>query len=122
MTPLAEERRLVTLGAVTRVLAALAIVVAIAPGCVEMGDEHVADELADFSTTTAAAPDAPYEVFLRIAEQNGADLLEPAQVEERASLLCARSGLIEDPSGQGDWSVTDRAIVRAYCPEVEVGP
>lgn len=103
--------------------AALAAVTAIViAGCAGLGDQDAADELADFSTTTSEGAGTPYEVYLRIAEENGADLLDAAEVEQRATLLCADDGIIEDPSVRDEWSLTERAIVRSYCPYREVGP
>lgn len=90
-------------------------------GCTELQDPNAADELSDFSTTSSSVGGMPYDIYLELAEQMGADSLGFGEAEERAALLCAESGIIEEPGSQDDWSATDRAIVRAYCPSVEVG-
>lgn len=87
-------------------------------GCTDVDEPSTSDELSDFATTSEPTGGMPYDVYLRILRSSGGDALGFADAEARAAALCTVEG--SDPAAQDEWSGNDRALVRAYCPELEL--
>lgn len=101
------------------VVAIAALITATGACALEETDSGARDELADFADESSEALDGqPYDLYVRIAEQNGIRFLEFREAEQLAVSLCSGGSLDDDP---GTWSPHDTAMVRAYCPELELG-
>ena len=81
-------------------------------------EEPAEDELFDFvePETTSLEGSTPYDTYVLLVEDRGEAVLSFPDAELRAQELC-----VEASDAAVDRSVTDAALLRAYCPEVAAG-
>lgn len=85
--------------------------------CGGLDDVDASDELHDFAETTTTASSDPYEQYLGVTGAAGIDPMDPRAAEARSTELCFAGPTPPDPSS---WSANDMALIRSYCPEVEL--